>query len=529
MNLALEFFEFLDSLPHGYCIFNKSFEIVHWNRTIARWSHQKADEMLGKNLVEKFPKLKEARYLKRLELALELGVPTVFSPKIHGQLIDCPLSGGGLQVHNTYLTRFDDHGVLLMEDVSKSARSLERYRELTELHKESEQKALAATQAKSEFLARMSHEIRTPLNAIIGMTSLMEGEDLSVHPQFSEYLSMIKLAGDSLLNIVNEVLDLSKIERGKVEIEESEFDFKQMAFELAELFSKAAKAKKLSFKSTIDNNLPDRLVGDPGKIRQIITNLIGNAIKFTSEGGVELHVELLSRKGQHYRVQTRVKDTGIGISEEQKQTIFQAFVQADTSTTRIYGGTGLGLAISQNFAHLMGGVIDIKSHSLGAEFIFEVGLKNTEQQASPANNNKEPRANELPFFERFKILVAEDNKVNQNIISQMLQSMNISFDLVENGDQAIDVLKKNQYDLVLMDCHMPVLDGYDASRIIKADDKLKEIPVIAFTANALSEDKAKCAMAGMDDTLHKPIRKQEVADKLFYWFKKIDKIKSSAA
>ncbi len=355
---------------------------------------------------------------------------------------------------------------------------------------------------KEQFLANMSHEIRTPMNSMLGFTNLLRRTQLSTEQR--EYVQNIHSAGENLLALVNDILDLSKIEAGMMHLEDVRFSLHSLISSVGAMFIEKIKEKHLDFRVNIDKDVPDILQGDAVRLTQIIVNLLSNAVKFTDKGSISLTVKLLNSTESKVRIRICVKDTGIGIAADKQKNIFERFQQAEAETTRRFGGTGLGLAIVKQLVQMQNGKLDLKSKpGEGSEFSVELDytLPDIEQMYSEALAAE----TEAVSLQKIRALIAEDNVMNQQLIAHLMRSWSIDFTIVSNGVEAIEELSKNGYSIVLMDIQMPEMDGYTATSIIR-NEMNKDIPIIAMTAHAMSGEKEKCLQLGMNDYVSKPIK-----------------------
>jgi len=362
-----------------------------------------------------------------------------------------------------------------------------------------------SNRAKNVFLATISHEIRTPLNGVLGMTSLLLDGELPAAQRSNAQI--IATSADHLRIVLNDILDVSKIESGQLAIEEIPFEPADIVTSVKHILAPKAAERRLEFTTAVDPAIQGTLLGDPVRIRQILFNLVGNAIKFTDTGTITLNVRQLESTPVSLRIEFNVHDTGIGIAEEDQPRLFQTFAQLDGSSTRRFGGTGLGLSICRRLVDLMNGVIAVQSQTgHGATFTVTLNFP----RFTPTTNatpNTPHAATLIPFAASARILVAEDNNVNQKVILQHLKRLGIQTDIVPNGQEALEAITRQNYDLILMDCHMPVLDGIAATHEIRRLEKnlgLRHLPIVALTAGIL--DREACLAAGMDDFLSKPFR-----------------------
>ncbi len=370
-----------------------------------------------------------------------------------------------------------------------------------------QKKAEDAAIIKEQFMANMSHEIRTPLNAIIGFNTRLNKTKLD--DEQKEYVNAVQSSGENLLAIVNDILDFSKIEAGMVRIEEIKFNPAELLQSVVTMFWAQAKEKQVELQLKIADNVPQLILGDPTRLTQILINLIGNALKFTNEGSVNVIAEVINADEKKVDIQFSVKDTGIGISEEKISEIFERFTQAKSDTSRIFGGTGLGLSIAKKLVELQSGTIRVESKkNIGSDFSFSIPYKIAKGTVNDITKKMEP-VEKMKVESSMKILVVEDNILNQKLAGFMLKDWGFNFDICSNGKLAVEKLKTDNYHLILMDIQMPEMNGYEATEFIRDHLKLT-IPIIAMTAHALPGEREKCVGFGMTDYISKPIKEVDL-------------------
>ena len=443
------------------------------------------------------------------------------------------MQGEQLLYHDSYTKIFGIlllfvFAVLFILEKAKTIRMLERAKE-------------NAVVAKNLFLANMSHEIFTPLNGIIGMTEVIL--DTSLSQRQLQYQTMVKNSAAQLRGVLSDILDLSKIEAGQLELETLDFDLRSVVENMRDAVIQQAEVKGLKFNVFIPADMPTLVVGDPGRLKQVLVNLFDNAVKFTEKGEINVRVKLEHRNDEQARYHFEVQDTGIGVPLEKQQTIFESFNQADISTTRKFGGSGLGLTISRKLVEMMGGEIWVESSAgddqsmskkdclnsnLGSIFHFITNFtlnkerlqKETSRETKVASPNYDELSKLILLKDIVRILLVEDNLINQKVALSILNRSCIPVDVAVDGEKAIKALQQKKYDLVLMDVQMPNMDGLTATRKIRNELHLKDIPIVALTAHDMKGDKERCLQSGMNDYLSKPIEPDELYKTLYKWFVK---------
>jgi len=369
---------------------------------------------------------------------------------------------------------------------------------------------------KGIFLATMSHEIRTPMNGVIGMAQLLQKSNFDHEQQ--ALINTILQSGQALVHLIDDILDISKVEAGLLELDPAPFNIASLLKDVVELLKPQAAIKETTIELLISDEVVSNIVGDSGRIRQIILNLVGNAIKFTTNGTIKISVDRHNEKG----LCVSVEDDGIGIRPEHIGRLFNPFSQSDATIANKHGGTGLGLSICRQLVELMDGEIGVDSeYGKGSVFWLTLELPFSDYNTSSVTPEKDANISDTSAMPTGKILIAEDNEINQKVISLMIQSLNIDYDIVDNGTRVLEHLNSTPYDLILMDCQMPELDGYETTRIIRKSDKpYQQIPIIALTANAMRSDREECLTSGMNDFLPKPINQENLNSVLREWLNK---------
>jgi PAS domain S-box-containing protein len=448
----------------------------------------------------------------------------------------------GEQVYESRLLPLSwDHWIAILRNITarKSGElKLTEYAQELERKNEELEAALAtareATQLRSRFLANMSHEIRTPMNGVLGMTDFLLATKLTAEQQ--EFAESIKRSADALLALINDILDLSKIEAGKLRLDRVQFQLGPTIAEVVSLFALEARMKGLGFVSNVPSDLPRVVVGDPGRLRQVLRNLLGNALKFTDHGEIGVRAELLNEATNVVQIRFTVHDTGIGMPPDQQSRLFESFTQGDGSSTRRHGGTGLGLAISKQLVELLGGEIGVASEpGQGSRFWFtasfgkaaatEIPSQNPATVHNPATRSSAKASVTAParpqkpvvIASHLRVLLAEDNEINQRITLRLLEKLGVPADAVVNGREAVEALEKRKYDLVLMDCQMPDMDGFEATAIVRSREVGTHTPICALTANAMEGDRERCLAAGMDDYISKPVGLEKLQKAVDRW------------
>lgn len=536
----------LEESESGIILLDFDKRIQFWNQWLSTITNLNSEQVLERSIEEIFPEIVNSRLMASIDNALKSGLTSVLSP--HLNRFSFPLYNSDNQdiedvenerlqqqifIKPIFLSDMPRHCLIQINNVTGSMRRERQLREqarvlkkqaedLQKAQKNMEQAKIAAENAnlaKSAFLANMSHEIRTPMNAIIGFSDLLYS--ISTDKQQRSYLQTIQTAGKSLLTLINDILDLSKIEAGRMEIDYEAIKIDTIFNELKQIFDMKLQQKKLDFIVEIDAQLPLTLILDEIRLRQVLLNLIGNAIKFTEQGYIKLSAQKIDNITAHNTIDfvISVADTGIGIHEADQEIIFESFRQQDGQSTRKYGGTGLGLAITKRLIEMMNGQIVVKSKS-GAGSIFEIILWDV--GVASTNKSVDTKVFDIKSisFEKAWVLIVDDIESNRILIKEWLSKTNLEFLEADNGQNALLFIDKCHPDIILMDIKMPVMDGYETAKRLKANPSTQEIPVIAFTASATQEERHQIEhISDFDGYLSKPLQVQDFFDELCKYLK----------
>jgi signal transduction histidine kinase len=522
-------FDAIDIIKTGIIILDSDKCIIKWNQWMESYTGITRAQAIGNTLTNVFPAINNIRFLSAVDSALKNKLPAIISNVFNRSPL--PLFKT-LNDPSTIISQAIDiipvtwnntnHCIIQTEDITAAVIREKVLEEQVRERKEAEVKLRntmgelqQALNIKGDFLASMSHEIRTPLNGIIGMAQLLASEEKL--PSQSEYIETILNSGKSLLSIINDILDFSKIEAGKLNITNENLNLRDLIEQVIKSLRYEAEKKSIKISLNFSDDYSDEICGDSVRLKQILLNLVSNAIKFTESGSIKIHVDMISKDTSSTEYRVSVTDSGIGISETDQEKLFEKFTQADVSTTRKYGGTGLGLAICKQLVNLMHGSIGVTSKpGSGSTFWFQIKFSNTDY----SNHHEEHLKPEKETIEQKysgTVLVVDDVRVNQIVATKILQSFGLKTMVAENGLAAIDAYKENKFDLILMDCHMPLMDGYEATKQIRMIDNERHTPIIAVTAMAMESDRSKCIMAGMDDYLSKPYVIRDLKKIVDHW------------
>jgi len=488
-------------------------QVTSWNRSAVRMLGYTANEVHGKPF-EQFLQTSsdDQEKLKHPDLSTLEGIEIRCKTK-SGQYIDLSLTISSIRGPEEELQGLS----IIARDIT-SRKATDRQLKYSALElAEARDRALEASSLKSAFVANISHELRTPLAGILGIT------DMLAHSEMTEYQSglvqTLKQSADALLVVVNDLLDLSKIEAGKVSLELAPFNLNFLVQECARLLAATIQDKDVTLRTNMDHSIPEFVIGDAERIRQTLVNLIGNAIKFTERGSVEVVTTREASDDKSVTIRFSVKDTGIGVSDEEKRFLFKPFTQVDGSSTRKYSGTGLGLSISKQLVELMGGRIGINSvKGAGAEFWFAVSFSRCAPEVQPQKVN-DTAGDTAEFLRGRNVLVVEDNELLRTLTVTQLKTLGVNARGAVHGVDAVEEFQQDNYDLIFMDCQLPLMDGFEATRRIREIEKetSSHTPIVALTAGAMKGDRERCMDAGMDDYLTKPASVAQLREKLIQW------------
>ncbi|MAW93953.1 MULTISPECIES: ATP-binding protein [unclassified Leeuwenhoekiella] len=499
----------LENLLDGYLLFDEHGTLLECNSLGAKIFERSKNEILNQDISNLFPAYISDKIKQDIARLYDNSKKSVIGRRIE---IDLVKSNGKKETYevstsNNYTAPVESF-TLLLRNISKRKDTLK-----------ARISAEKAAEAKSTFLSNMSHEIRTPLNVILGLSEIISKNGTDNPEILHKNIEGIAFSAKNLLSIVNDILDFSKIEAGKLSLQSIDFNLREVVYNLANGFEIKAREKGLSLSAHIDDQIPNVVVGDQFRLNQILTNLVGNAIKFTHKGSILIEVKLESQNNEELWLNFRVADTGIGIPEEKIQTIFDSFYQVESPENAKINGTGLGLAITKELISLKKGKLNAKSQvGKGSEFYFSISFKKS--TLKKLDNNSQPNLTKNKSLEGLKVLVAEDNKMNQFYIKQLLSSFGVEVDIAENGEEAVRIHQsgKVDYDLILMDMHMPVMNGLEAIASIRQSNKdaIKKVPIVACSADVFPESRKKAINAGIDFYLTKPLKEEALKEVLFW-------------
>lgn len=521
--------DIFDSVPHGILVVDNKYTLVLWNRIMEEWTGVRREVILGKNLLDFFPHLRENRYKKRMDQVFLGGPPVFFSPQLHPHFISSPLPNGQFRIQQTVASAIPsgkDNENKMLVTITDMTLPVGQLREITALReqaldeiekrkqveidlKKAKEEAEAANRAKSNFLANMSHELRTPMNGVIGLTSILL--DTSLTPEQREYGEKLLASADAMMAVIDNILDFSRIEAGKLTLENIHFNLHTTMEDIGDILSLRAHEKGLDLIYIIEPGVPAMLKGDPSRLRQILLNLAGNAIKFTEHGEVVITIDTETETDETVILRFTVKDTGIGIPKHQQNSLFNAFTQADNSTTRKYGGSGLGLAISKQLVEMMNGKIGFYSVlGHGSTFYFTVKME------KQLNVSISPTTAELDLAEKH-ILVLSDNRNRQRMLSLLLDSWYCRTDLTADREEALHLMssaiaENDGYDAVLVDVVISHTDDVVFAHRLKKEPQLTNIPLVRLTPIGKPESIAQLKEIGFSASLTKPIKKSKLYD-----------------
>ncbi len=543
----------LDHIPLGILILDSSHRVLFWNKCLQYWTGLGEDQVKGRDVRALFPLFAENRFASRIETIFQGGPPIIFSSHIHKHIIPAKLPNNALRLQHVTVSPLRDkngqfRAMFTIQDVTEVNTRLTQRKKAeedlrsvlaqleqtnqkleasTKLAVQKAREANRANEAKSIFLANMSHEIRTPMTGILGVLDMLA--DHEADQEKLKLLRMTKESANSLLKIINDILDLSKVEAGKMELHPENVRLRPLLERTFHLYSVPARAKGLHLDLVLPSNLPDPVRIDATKLEQILRNLLDNAVKFTPKGDIVLGAEVVSNDSAEAHIRFWVRDTGIGIPEKKLSTLFQPFSQADSSYAKTYGGTGLGLALCKRLAELMNGTLAVDSRpAQGSTFSVTIPVSLTSRSScSPSAVPLRHEQNEPCDGPTIRMLVAEDDQLIQAYLSFILSGQGYKTDIVSSGREAIEAFQQNAYDMILMDIQMPEMDGLEATQRIRSieDERLRgveedspamlesrhpRIPIIALTAYAMNEEREKFLASGMDGFSPKPIQAEHL-------------------